>query len=86
MNTYKILTIEENNKAVKIEATFDDGTKIVKRMMAPLDSEEALKGAIEEWMTQYDIDRLKDVVPAEVKSLVGKLQKIEESSVEPIKE
>lgn len=86
MSTYKILAIEEDNKAVKIEATFDDGTKITKRMMAPLDSEEALKGAIEGWMAQYDIDRLKDVVPSEVKLLVGKLQKVEESLVEPIKE
>lgn len=85
MSTYKILAIEEDNKAVKIEVTFDDGTKMTKRMMAPLDSEDSLKGAIEAWMTQYDMDRSKDVVPAQVKSLVGKIQTAKEPLVESIK-
>lgn len=85
MNTYKILEIEEKNKAVKIEVTFSDGTKITKRMMAPLDSEESLKGAIEAWMSQYDMDRSKDVVPAQVKSLVGKLQTVKEPLVASIR-
>lgn len=58
--TYKILEINKSQGWVKLEVVFDDGVKYEKRMMAPVDSDEAIDGAIKQWLADYIPEREKE--------------------------
>ena len=72
---YTITDIDEEQRVVELDVTWDDKTTYHKRMMADLSSAEALKAQIEAWATQYDNDRKSALtVPKDVLALVGKKQ------------
>ena len=72
---YTITNIDEEQRVVELDVTWDDKTTYHKRMMADLSSAAALKAQIEAWATQYDIDRkLAGATPKDVLSLIGKKQ------------
>lgn len=51
---YKILEIDPKKQEwVKIEVTFDDGEKYVKRMMADCSSAETIDADVRKWLSDY---------------------------------
>lgn len=50
---YEILEVNKKDRWVRIKVTFDDKTTYEKRMMAPMDSEETIHGAIRQWLADY---------------------------------
>lgn len=51
--SYKITKIDTEKKVAELVVTFEDGKTYNKRMMVPVESEEAIKGAIENWLEEY---------------------------------
>lgn len=50
---YKILETNKERGWVRLLVTFEDGSTYEKRMMAPMESEESIHGAIMQWLADY---------------------------------
>lgn len=69
---YVITEVNKQQGWVALTVTFDDNSTYDKRMMAPMDSEESIHGAIKQWLADYLPMREKKLSSYDPKGLENK--------------